>query len=386
MPATPVAFGTLTGTGALSASKPSFSGTFAGTTKSAFSGAFFGPQAEEFGYTFYAETPEFRSGGFVGGTKQGNGQDGSFNSTLANLSKDVRGFATADIYGNYVQDNTGNLISVEDDDDAPLDERLLLSYDAANNSYTLRNVANSTLTANIANLGTFGTAQLARTQPDARFATYSKSAAGGTVQLQLYKVGAANSEIALTYTSIGHLTLTRPASGSSNQRVFDDWFVYALPLSGGGAVQIPTSGTGLYKGVIYGVSVPADINGVAIAGATADVRGTSQFVFDFGTQKFTGYLEPILIARSGGGSEALARYSFNNGNLSALAAAGEHANSFQTSIIDLMPSSPGMPRGWVSGSLYGPNATEFGAVFNLWTNANAGHVAISGVTVGKKEP
>lgn len=381
----PVSFAPLNGTGTLSSSKPSFSGTFANTTKGAFSGAFFGPQAVEFGYNFYAEKPEYTAFGLVGGIKTVAGQEG-FSAALTSLTRDVRGFATFSNSRNYLKDSAGNFVSYEDDDDAPDDGRLILSYNAQNDSYTLRQAPSSAIAANIAALGSFGSGQLSGTQPDAHFNTYSKSVAGGTLQLQLYKVGSQNGEIALTYTSIGHLTFSRPVTGSSNQQVFEDWFTYALPLSGGGGVQVPTSGTGTYNGVIYGTAVPTEPNGVALAGKLYDVKGTSRFVFDFATLRFNGTLDPILVSRSGAANEALAQFTFQNGGLRTQAWFGDHANSFESDLFSSIPTSPGAATGWLRGALYGPNATEFGAIFNLNTNASFGKVHIGGVTVGKKEP
>lgn len=50
--ASPVDFGTFTGTGTISATGPGFTGSFANTTGAGFSGAFFGPQAAEAAYAY----------------------------------------------------------------------------------------------------------------------------------------------------------------------------------------------------------------------------------------------------------------------------------------------------------------------------------------------
>jgi hypothetical protein len=106
-------------------------------------------------------------------------------------------------------------------------------------------------------------------------------------------------------------------------------------------------------------------------------------VLNLGDMKVDGYLEPILLGRAGSANEALARYTFPTGVLKDGLAVGEHPNVFRA---ENFPPVAGGPSGFISGSLYGPEATEFGATFSLLTNAAAGKVFITGVTAGSKAP
>jgi hypothetical protein len=74
--ATPVSFGSFTGTGTIASTTPGFTGTFSGTafnssaTSGFFSGAFFGPQGIEMGYAYALSAGTFNAVGAVTGAKQ----------------------------------------------------------------------------------------------------------------------------------------------------------------------------------------------------------------------------------------------------------------------------------------------------------------------------
>lgn len=121
--------------------------------------------------------------------------------------------------------------------------------------------------------------------------TFSSSYDSQDVQLRLYKPGAGNSELALTYASFSHYSTMVPF-GLGRQRV-DRYGAYGLETPTG--LLLGKTGTGSYRGILYGTGrhAPTDV--------FYDVKGTSQFAVDFGAQSYTGALTMAGTGSDGSG-------------------------------------------------------------------------------------
>lgn len=182
--------------------------------------------------------------------------------------------------------------------------------------------------------------------------------------LQLYKPGSVNGELALTYTSFGHLSTTSP-TGYYNY-IDDAYFVYGLETQQ--FVMLGRTGTAQYNGVAYGSAAK---EGTA---AAYDVTGTSRFNVDFSAQSMSGALSLKGAGRNGTPSLDFGTYDF--------------AGALSGYVIDT--TLPLMIGGSAGGSLttrfYGPKGEEIGGEFSIVVPpGNPGAMTgIAGVTVAKQ--
>lgn len=223
-------------------------------------------------------------------------------------------------------------------------------YDAATNSYTIRDTGNASATS------TFGPANVVAAESDASHTVYRKSGGGTTETLTMLNPGAANPLIALTYASYGHWRKTTPgAAWNGDTGQSDTWFVYGIKTS---AAQMPRTGSASYMTVLDGTfadktalyavsgtgSILADF-GAGSLGFSATALGTPESgpLLDFGTITGTGSIKT------------------NSASFSAKGSAGGYK-------MDM------------SGYFFGPAAEEVGAVFRLSGNGGNG----TGAVVGKQ--
>jgi hypothetical protein len=200
---------------------------------------------------------------------------------------------------------------------------------------------------------------------DPNFTTYRKTFSNSydsqDTTLQLYKPGAGNSELALTYASFGHWS-TNVRFGTGRQPV-DDYFAYGLStparlLSG-------KTGTGHYAGVVYGTA--------ATTTAHFDVKGSSRFDVDFGKQSYSGAL--AMAGTPAGGSKV------DFGSFDFAGTLGYWAGSAADITRD------GQIVGQIRPQFYGPDGEEIAGPFSLQSPADsaAGYAAITGVTAAKRQ-
>ena len=200
---------------------------------------------------------------------------------------------------------------------------------------------------------------------DPNFIAYRKMFNGQEVMLELYRPGSGNSELALTYASMGRWSSSsRAGVVASTDRVY---FAYGLPTADG--LMAAKTGTGRYDGVAYGAGANRD------TGATYDVKGTSRFDVDFSSQRYSGALALKGTGTNGAASVDFGRYEFTGqmGSSGTLGTAGLSAN--------------GTRAGEISSRFYGPDGDEIGSVFILTApagTAGAG-TTISGATVAKRQ-
>lgn len=174
-------------------------------------------------------------------------------------------------------------------------------------------------------------------------------------RLQLFKAGAANTAIALTYVSFG---IQEVSNGTTFlQR---DYFIFGAPTS-----PVPTTGSATYAGIVDGTYNKSSL------GQTYLISGTSTLTADFAaatvgtTMNFTG--TNVLSGQPG-----LTAQTFTGTGLIAALNNRQFGGNF---------SGMGLPGGGTfEGNFYGNQAEEFGYVFHY----NGATDQFVGVAVGKK--
>jgi hypothetical protein len=328
----------LMATGRLSSSDGTFSGTAAyqgqlGIAGGPLAGRFYGPSAQELGASFAGTGADGLAvaGSFTGSRDTTLTPD---NLTLTNLTHEQRFFARLANNGTGVLD--------------------------------WQNAETFTYAPPTTNLyaGQFTSAdKIASADPN--FTAYRKTLTGPSasqdVRLELYKLGAGNSELALTYLSLGHWG-TAIDYGAGPQPI-DQYFVYGLATPE--QFLAVRTGSAHYQGVVYGIGD---------GGATRyAITGSAHFDADFSAQSYSGGLSLSGAPKGGGGSVNFGSYDFSAGLASGQPLLAAITQSGQT-------------LGQINPVFYGPNAQEIGAPFSLQTPSSgpAGTVAITGVTVAKR--
>ena len=313
-----------------------------GTSTGELHGSFFGPTAQEVGASFSAYS---LNGGRIVGSFTGQALGPSqVNLRLSDLVTNQRLWAI------------GNSLDVLDGPNGKgasyMSRRGPLDYNV-NGSFTLGTDAPHL---------TFTAADKVQSE-DNNFTSYVKSAGdgqGNNVYLQMYKVGAANSELVLSYVSLGRWQYSFDQMWGHEQRY--QHFHYGL-LSGEGLLSRRT-GTANYEGVVYGAAGQEGSTDVY------DVRGTSRFAVNFTDQKFNSTLN--LNGTRNGSTVDFGSYDFNG----ALHKAGGSGvlldNNTEYGNLD-----------W---NFYGPQGEEIGGAFwiKVPKNVRADSPLITGVTVARQ--
>lgn len=336
--ATGTATGDFTLNAALASNRNAFTGTFGFTGIGAYSGplagGFYGPGAQEIGGAFSATDG---SGGVAVGTLVGK-SDASLTQSVPALNElqgNTRFAATA------VSGTPG---------------AAYFTYDAATRTYSYFGDARVTNAEAVAYR--FGPGQA--TSSDATFSRYSGSGPAGqfnansTFTATLLNPGANNPRIALTHTSYADITIS--GRTTSTEREFSVFGV-ATPNA-----QVPRTGTGSYSGIVFGAG---DRSGTAL-----EIDGTATLDVDFGAQTFATALTVGGRAAGATASTPLGVLDYR-GYVTSGALFGSVAN----------PANSGS----LQGQLYGPNAAEFGFVFNYSGSTPDGRLTIKGGAVGKRK-
>jgi hypothetical protein len=211
---------------------------------------------------------------------------------------------------------------------------------------------------------TFTQADVVAERSDARFASYEVNNANGNYQLELFRPGAGNPEIELTYSSFGHWQETR-AINDAERLTLSTWFSYGARTAVG---TLPTTGTAHYSASILG-------SGERYTDAERlTLSGTSSIDIDFVAMRVDGTFDAVARTRS---NETI--------DLPELTFGGAfEANGFNT----YLESAPGHAPGFIRGSLYGPGGEEIGGSFDFMTRVVEGgevDAAYSGVFYGKRD-
>lgn len=176
---------------------------------------------------------------------------------------------------------------------------------------------------------------------DANFTAYQKTIGGQVVSVDLYKPGSGNSELALSYLSLGRWGTTLP-QGSTNMPDARYYFVYGLESDR--AAIAARSGTAHYDGVAYGGARNT------LTGAAYDVKGTSAFDVDFGHSTYSGSL--ALKGSGAAGSADFGSFAF---------ASTLNAGYVLTADV----TRAGATVGSIAPAFFGPSGQEIGAPFQI---------------------
>jgi hypothetical protein len=273
----------ITGSGHLSSSDGTFSGTvgYGGQNASgqgALAGRFYGPNGTELGATFSASGAD--------GSAASGAIVGVQNSSLAPTNLNLTNLVADQLY--YIQGEQFVRMQTPTGD---VNASATLGYSQAQQSVS-GNFSVTTPTTEFQG-GTFAaTDQVSARLPN--FTSYQKTTNGQVSTLDLYKTGAGNTELALTYLSFGRWGAVVPENGGFTANA-SYYFVYGFRTDAS-AIAART-GTASYNGVAYG----AGFN--AATGTAYDVTGTSAFNVDFSHSTYSGAL-----ALKGGGSAGTANF------------------------------------------------------------------------------
>ncbi|MEA1013730.1 hypothetical protein [Sphingosinicella sp. LY1275] len=203
----------------------------------------------------------------------------------------------------------------------------------------------------------------------ANFTTYRAQLGEQPLQVDFYKVGSANTELALTYTSFAAWSTKRNDAAASGQKIVNTDIRHILyGLETPRDLLAARTGTATYAGVVYG-------NGASLDGMLYSIGGTSRFNVDFSGGRYSGALDltgttaGVSITNFGSfgfastiGYGQMLRASFDN---------GANADPFHV----------------IQPYFFGPDGQEIGATFNLATGSkrDTQTVLMSGVTVAKRQ-
>lgn len=344
----------LTAAGYLSASSNAFSGNVLysgnnGDIAGRLAGKFYGPGSEELGASF------------SGGNANGAALTGSFtghrdtsqqavNLTLTNLRNEQLFFAPFALLETTRIDGQSGLSASTYASVGQLNRQ---NSETFTYSPGLSSLPGGQYTINDKVSGT-----------DPNFLSYRKTINNQDVMLELYKPGSVNTQLALTYASLGRWsTSTKNGVVSELQQVY---FTYGLETPA--RLLSAKTGTGRYDGIVYGSGANRQ------TGGTYDVTGTSLFNVDFSNQSYSGALALRGSGTNGTPSLDFGSYDFS-GKLAAFTA--ETAVSLQYL---------GVAAGNLATRFYGPDGEEIAGTFTLTAppgSPGAG-TAIAGATVAKR--
>ena len=341
----------LQGAGSLTSGTSSFKGNVVyggqgGTIGGQLSGSFYGPAADELGASF--------AGGNSDGATVTGGFTGQRDTTLPAANLTLLNMPSAQLF--YTQEALLDYTSFDAGSGGTPYARTstLVSQLNQQNSDTL---SYSPGRSDLAG-GTFTATSLVPSA-DPNFKTYKKTFNGQDVTLELYRPGAVNTELALTYASFGRWTGSVKSGVATTAS--SDYFVYGLETPTG--LLSGKTGTAHYSGIAYGAAANET------TGARQDVRGTSIFDVNFTTQSYSGSFALH------GTSQAVDFGSFTFANKLSATTAASQASLMQN----------GLDVGALTSRFYGPNGEEIGGPFtvNIPDPAGTGRTAIAGIVLAK---
>ena len=324
----------LRASGNIASAANGFSGTFAfdGSGNTVFGdlyGAFFGEDGSEAGGTFSGDDGAGNSvvGGF---TALSQGPSAS-NLSVYNLTADEL-FYTGQ--ANYEQRRykDGSLGFVS----ARVGSNGQVSYDATDQSYRVAGFVEAE--------GRFRPSDIV-SAAGSEFDVYRINAGAEDIELAIYQP-ADGGEIELTYSGFGVYRRTFEDANQFNFR--QDWFLYGLDTPEG--VLAGRTGTGTYNGVVRGVAGSRD--GKRELGVT----GSSQFLIDFATSGYAGWLRLLGTDKADGSQVDFGEFTLAEGTYGT-------RNAFQTAL-----RQNGGDVGEIQLRFFGPTGEELAGVFGIGLN------------------
>lgn len=333
--------------GNISSSANSFDGTFIydgsqTTITGLLNGAFFGEEAEEAGGTFVGDDGLGNS--VVGGFTAGLPKEVDQNLSVYELQFDETFFTGASTFERRTyKDGTAGFSY------AGLTSNSQFSYRASDNSYRVAGVAESE--------GLFSPADLV-TAPDAPFEVYRKSGDLIDYELTLYQP-ANGGQVELTYSGFG--AYRRLYEDAAQLNTNEQWFMFGIDTLEG--VLDARTGSATYNGIARGSAGSAD------GRRDLAVNGTSQFVIDFLTQGYSGWLRLEGTDNDDGSLVDFGQIDLAAGN-------GYNRNAFTTAL-----KRSGSDVGEIQLRFYGPTGEELAGVFGLTVDG----FSVAGATAAKRD-
>lgn len=345
----------LTSAGHLSASNGTFSGNMLyggvnGAVAGSLSGRFYGPTGQELGASFAGDNGD---GASVTGSFTGQRDPSALvaNLTLTNLTSAQLFYVPFALLTTTSFDGQGGFNTSTYSTIGQLNRQNTETFTYAPG---ISNLPGGQFTINDKVAGS-----------DPNFVAYHKTFNGQEVTLELYKPGSANTELALTYASLG-----RWSTSEGRAVVTERSQVYlAYGLETPARLLSAKTGTGRYAGIVYGAGANR------LTSATYDVTGTSRFDVDFSNQSYSGALALAGTGTNGTPSLDFGSYDFA-GQLAAYSAA-----------TTVRLANNGANAGEMTTRFYGPDGEEIAGTFTLIApagSAGAG-TTIAGATAAKRQ-
>ena len=353
------------GSATLASGSNSITGTMSvnGST-SALTGRFYGPSANEFGASFYINPSD---GSSTVGTLIGY-QDASLllaGQGLANLTTQTT-FNSGYFIAPSAQSQSANGAWLYS----------LLQYSPATSTYNfsatnLNNPANTGLLGVLTDFSV-GPAQLESTQTDPRFSAYDVTQGSNTAKVSIYKTGATNSELALTYASFADVAVTQHDANGNATVTTHEYIPFGV---GTPQNQLPRTGTATYNGFMYGSGIenqaqhPVNINGTVTM--VFDPASSSQISLTFNPTAQDLTTGNAIVLSSG--VSMLGTINTNSASASFSATSNSPTGGVNT----------------VYGTFYGPSANETAGLWSMRlensTSPQTGfHINAAGAFVAKK--
>lgn len=194
---------------------------------------------------------------------------------------------------------------------------------------------------------------------NSNFTAYLGAHQGNDVRLQLYKIGNANSELKLSYVSLGRWEMSH-FIGVNEDVVQHFYYGFATPEG----VMNRRTGSARYDGVVYG------IGSHKTSGDVYDVTGSSQFNINFNDRSYNGQL--ALNGSNNGNTVSFGSYNFDG-----------QLNSYggNAPFLDQVGK-----RGEIVWQFYGPTGEEIGGAFHIHIQDDvfAGGALVNGVTAARR--
>lgn len=199
----------------------------------------------------------------------------------------------------------------------------------------------------------------------ANFTTYRTNAGGNPAVLSLYKIGSANQELALTYSSFVSWSDAPNSVAEFGKPFTSNYMVYGMLTPR--ELLAGRTGSASYNGVVYG-------KGGATSGAVYDVRGTSRFDVDFSASSYSGSLGLKGTTLEGTLTD------FGDFGFSGSLAFGQ---MLETPLTGATSPDGGS---YIRPSFFGPSGQEIGASFllRIGTPATTDRIEIGGIAVAKR--
>jgi len=232
---------------------------------------------------------------------------------------------------------------------------LSLSFDAGTGAYTVRNAGGVTTTF----LPTTET-PVNPAEPTPPTRAFTKQNGNVADTLILFRTGAENSTLALTYASYG--AWQRLTGNDTSADVSTQYFVYGVRQP----ADRPSTGSASYTTIVDGTWVNAS--------GVYNLGGTSSFTADFSSLTVATSLNLVGTRANGSGTLALGQFN-GSGTIAAMGGAFSGTLAHQGTADDGAVYSGGF-----AGAFFGPQGQEVGYTFSL-TSPSGG--AAGGAVVGK---